>query len=149
MLEQLGLIGTIRDEDLSPEEPETESEQEVSQSRTRTKHETDCCTTAAAGSTGLSEVRICLVLMKRIRLSDLRPAECSGTKSNSTATPIQACEGFGSGAVKTKNWTSRFRCVQEEQQLLWKRSVINHNPGSDEACWTKNTFNPRVWIKRF
>uniref|UniRef100_A0A3B5MFA7 RNA helicase n=1 Tax=Xiphophorus couchianus TaxID=32473 RepID=A0A3B5MFA7_9TELE len=28
MLEQLGLIGTIRDEDLSPEEPETESEQE-------------------------------------------------------------------------------------------------------------------------
>ncbi|XP_043979208.1 probable ATP-dependent RNA helicase DDX27 [Gambusia affinis] len=28
MLEQLGLIGTIRDEDLSPEEPETESEPE-------------------------------------------------------------------------------------------------------------------------
>lgn len=30
MLEQLGLIGTIRDEDQSPEEPDTESEQEVS-----------------------------------------------------------------------------------------------------------------------
>lgn len=32
MLEQLGLIGTIQDEDQSPEEPDTESEQEVSQS---------------------------------------------------------------------------------------------------------------------
>lgn len=30
MLEQLGLIGTIRDEDSSPDEAETESEQEVS-----------------------------------------------------------------------------------------------------------------------
>lgn len=31
MLQQLGLIGTLRDEDQSPEEPDTESEQEVSQ----------------------------------------------------------------------------------------------------------------------
>ena len=31
MLEQLGLIGTIRDEEQSPEEPDTESDQEVSQ----------------------------------------------------------------------------------------------------------------------
>lgn len=30
MLEQLGLIGTIRDDDESPEEPDTESEPEVS-----------------------------------------------------------------------------------------------------------------------
>lgn len=30
MLEQLGLIGTIRDEEESPEEPDTESDQEVS-----------------------------------------------------------------------------------------------------------------------
>ncbi|CAF90161.1 unnamed protein product, partial [Tetraodon nigroviridis] len=30
MLEQLGLIGTIRDEEQSPEEPDTESEHEVS-----------------------------------------------------------------------------------------------------------------------
>lgn len=30
MLEQLGLIGTIRDEDDSPEEPDTESDPEVS-----------------------------------------------------------------------------------------------------------------------
>lgn len=30
MLEQLGLIGTIRDEDQSPDEPDTESEEEVS-----------------------------------------------------------------------------------------------------------------------
>lgn len=30
MLEQLGLIGTIRDEEQSPDEPDTESEQEVS-----------------------------------------------------------------------------------------------------------------------
>jgi len=30
MLEQLGLVGTIRDEDQSPEEPDSESEQEVS-----------------------------------------------------------------------------------------------------------------------
>lgn len=29
MIEQLGLIGTIRDEEQSPEEPDTESEQEV------------------------------------------------------------------------------------------------------------------------
>lgn len=32
MLEQLGLIGTILDEDQSPAEPDTESDQEVSQS---------------------------------------------------------------------------------------------------------------------
>lgn len=30
MLAQLGLIGTLRDEDQSPEEPDTESEPEVS-----------------------------------------------------------------------------------------------------------------------
>lgn len=30
MLEQLGLIGTIRDEEQSPEEPDSESDQEVS-----------------------------------------------------------------------------------------------------------------------
>lgn len=30
MLEQLGLIGTIQDEDQGPEEPDTESDQEVS-----------------------------------------------------------------------------------------------------------------------
>lgn len=30
MLEQLGLVGTIRDEDQSPEEPDTESDPEVS-----------------------------------------------------------------------------------------------------------------------
>lgn len=30
MLEQLGLIGTIRDEEQSPDEPDSESEQEVS-----------------------------------------------------------------------------------------------------------------------
>lgn len=33
MLEQLGLIGTIRDEDPIPDEAETESEQEVSRIR--------------------------------------------------------------------------------------------------------------------
>ncbi|XP_008400709.2 putative ATP-dependent RNA helicase DDX27 [Poecilia reticulata] len=133
MLEQLGLIGTIRDEDLSPEEPATESEPEVSQSRTgtKTKHEADCCAAAAAGSTGLSEVRICLVLMKWIRPSDLRPAECSGTKSNRTAVLIQACEGFGSGAVKTTNWTWRFRCVEEQQQTE-KSSQSSEAEGSSE-----------------
>lgn len=35
MLEQLGLIGTLRDEDESPEEPDTESDQEVSRAETR------------------------------------------------------------------------------------------------------------------
>lgn len=37
MLEQLGLIGTIRDEDQSPDEPDTESDEEVSLSGSQLK----------------------------------------------------------------------------------------------------------------
>lgn len=40
MLEQLGLIGTIRDEDPSPDEAETESEQEVSRIQEQTLSDT-------------------------------------------------------------------------------------------------------------
>ena len=39
MFEQLGLIGTIRDEEESPEEPDTDSDQEVSVSGDTTRPE--------------------------------------------------------------------------------------------------------------
>lgn len=53
MLEQLGLIGTIRDEEESPEEPDTESDQEVSLSG---RHDTSRRLEVSQNSTGKQQI---------------------------------------------------------------------------------------------